>query len=215
MRTELLPYFFSFIWPAALLLLVFCFVPRRRGLATRGAGWFAVMAALSVAIVVIPVGGIPLGRWFTGLCANFSLPLLALIADAISRKAFNLELLGKNGMRTALGFGALIGSVLFPMALGLGTFDPYSLGWNFSALFIITGALTSLLLWLGNRFGLVLLCAVVAYHLGLLESDNYWDYLVDPVFFIISLVAIGRRLLQRPSSPQTGHTTPESSGIAA
>ena len=190
MRTDLLPYLFSFVWPAALLLLVFCFVPRRRGLRARPGRWFAVMTALAAGIVVIPVGGLPLGRWFTGLCANFSLPLLALTAAVIGRRAFDAELLGKNGMRAALWFGAVAGCILFPMALGLGSFDPYLLGWNFSWLFVGSGALAALLLWRGNRFGLVLLSAIAAYHLGLLESDNYWDYLVDPVYFFISLAAV-------------------------
>lgn len=214
MNNDMLPYLFSFIWPASLLLLIFCFVPRRGGLATREPGRFAIMTVLAIAIVVIPVGGIPLGRWLTGLCANFSLPLLALIADAIARKTFKVELLGKNGMNAALAFGALAGAVLYPMALGLGAFDPYSLGWSFSALFVISGALTAVLLWLGNRFGLVLLCAVAAYHLGLLESDNYWDYLVDPVFFLISLLAVIRRLFRR-ASPQISGAAPETSGTAA
>lgn len=201
MNDGMLPYIFSFIWPASLLLLVFCLVPRRDGLATRGPGWFAIMTVLAVAIVVIPVGGIPLGRWFTGLCANFSIPLLALIVNVIARKAFKVELLGKSGMNAAFAFGALSGAVLFPMALGLGAFDPYSLGWSFSALFVVSALFTALLLWLGNRFGLVLLCAIAAYHLGLLESDNCWDYLVDPVFFLISLVTVIRRLFRR-ASPQ-------------
>lgn len=197
MRTEILPFLFSFVWPAAILLLVFYCVPYRREMAVRQRRWFPIMAALAVGIMVIPVGGLPLGRWFTGVCANFSMPLLALIASVIARRVFNADLLDKNGMRTALWFGAVAGCILFPMALGLGSIDPYSLGWNFSALFVITGALTTLLLWLGNRFGLVLLSAIVAYHLGLLESDNYWDYLVDPVYFLISLATVARASLRR------------------
>lgn len=207
MSTEMIPYLFSFVWPATLLLLVFCTVLRKRA-------WFPIMAALAIGIVFIPLGGIPLGRWLTGLCANFSLPLLALLIAMIARKAFDVELLGKDGMRAAMWFGALAGSLLFPMALGLGSFDPYPLGWNFSWLFAGSGVLTAVLLWCGNRFGLVLLSAIVAYHFGLLESNNYWDYLVDPVYFLISLVAVGRRFL-RPSSRQNNCDTPESSGAAA
>lgn len=199
MRTDLLPYLFSFIWPAAILLLVFCFVARPR----RHPGiWLVVGAALAVGIVVFPVGGLPLGRWFTGLCANFSLPLLALIAAVIARRVFRVELLGKGGTRDAMWFGAVAGVMLYPMALGLGPVDPYALGWSFGWLFAATGTLTAICLWRGNRFGAVLLSAIAAYHLHLLESDNYWDYLVDPVYFLISLalaVRAGLRLMMRPS----------------
>ena len=214
MRTEILPYLFSFVWPVAFLLLAFCFVPRRRQVQARRGGWFAAMAVLSVGIVLSPVGGLPLGRWFTGLCANFSLPLLALVASAIGRRVFNVELLGGNGTRAAIWFGVAAGLLVYPMVLGLGPFDPYSLGWSFSWLFAGTGALTALLLWRGNRFGFVLLCAIIAYHLGLLESDNYWDYLVDPVYTVVSLMAVCGQLccalLQRIS-----RAAPKSSGAAA
>lgn len=195
MRTDLLPYLFSYVWPVAFLLLIFCLATRWR--------WFAAMTVLAIGIVLIPVNGLPLGRWFIGLCANFSLPLLALIASIIGRRIFNVELLGKNGNRAAMWFGAIAGVVLYPMALGLGPVDPYALGWRFSWLFAGTGALTMLLLWRGNRFGLVLLAAIITYHLGLLESENYWDYLVDPIYFLISLTIgswqIFRRIKRAPA----------------
>lgn len=194
--TDLLPYLCSFVWPAALLLLAFCFVADRSRLRAHPNAWFAAMAALAAGIVLIPAGGLPLGRWFTGLCSNLSVPLLALIASAIGRRVFDADLPGKAGMRAAIGFGLAAGIWLYPMALGMGPIDPYSSGWGFSWLFAATGALTALLLWRGNRFGLVLLTAAVAYHLGLLESGNYWDYLVDPIYFLISLAAVGRELVR-------------------
>jgi len=207
MRSDFLPFLFSFVWPAAFLVLLFSFVPRPRRLQAHLGVWLAAMIALAAGIVSIPVGGLPLGRWFTGLCANLSLPLLAWIASAIGRRMFNVDLLGEEGRRAAVGFGVAAGGALYPMALGLGGVDPYSAGWSFSWLFAGTGALTALLLWRANRFGLVLLAAVAAYHLGLLESENYWDYLVDPLYFVASLVGVGRltvhALRRRESSPKT------------
>ena len=55
--------------------------------------------------------------------------------------------------------------------------------------------LTAWLIWKRNRFGLLLLLAVTAFHLGLLESTNYWDYLLDPVYSAACLVALSRRLV--------------------
>lgn len=196
MRTDLLSYLFSFVWPVAFLLLVCCFVPCPRGWRAHPGRRFAAMTVLAVGIVLIPVGGLPLGRWFTGLCANFSLPLLALMATVVGRRVFGAELLGKNGRHASTWFGVVSGGVLYPMAMGLGSADPYEAGWSFSWLFVGTGALAALLLWRGNRFGLVLFSAIGAWHLGLLESDNYWDYLVDPVSFVVSL-AMGAAYLAR------------------
>jgi len=39
----------------------------------------------------------------------------------------------------------------------------------------------------GNRFGVVLLSALLAYALTALESRNCWDYVMDPFFWLISL----------------------------
>ena len=83
------------------------------------------------------------------------------------------------------------------MALGLGSVDPYEWGWQFSPLFVVMGVLTAWLLWRGYRFGLVLLIAGAAFHLRLLESTNYWDYLLDPVYFVVSIIATSRRLTSR------------------
>ena len=60
--------------------------------------------------------------------------------------------------------------------------------------------LTVGLLWKQNRFGVVLLLAILAYRLRLLESTNYWDYLVDPIGWVVSMIALGWRLLPRAGS---------------
>lgn len=193
MRTDLLPYLFSFVWPAAALLLLLCPSFRRRCQARAHRSTF-LFALCAIVIVSLPVGGIPLGRWFTGLCANFSLPLLALIADLISRRVFEFHLLGGSGRRAATWFGLGAGALLYPIALGLGNVDPYEFGWSSYCFFGAVGIITAWLLLQGNRFGLVLLVAIAAFHLRLLESDNYWDYLVDPVYFLTSLVAVSLRL---------------------
>jgi hypothetical protein len=91
-------------------------------------------------------------------------------------------------------FGAFAGLMLYPAALGVGSIDPYEWGWYRSPLFVMVGLLTGWLIWTRNRFGLLLLAAVAAFHLRLGESSNYWDYLVDPVYWFASLVALGRRV---------------------
>ena len=38
-----------------------------------------------------------------------------------------------------------------------------------------------------NAFGIVLLAAGGFWQLGCLESDNAWDYLIDPIYWLLSI----------------------------
>ena len=44
---------------------------------------------------------------------------------------------------------------------------------------------------------LPLLLAIAAYHLRLQESANYWDYLLDPVYCLVSIIALAWQMLAR------------------
>ena len=62
------------------------------------------------------------------------------------------------------------------------------MGLALQPLFVVIGALTVLLIWKQNRFGFLLVLASVAFQLRLLESTNYWDYLLDPIYSLVSIV---------------------------
>jgi hypothetical protein len=53
------------------------------------------------------------------------------------------------------------------------------------------------LVWRGNRFGWVLVTAAAAYLARWQESNNFWDYLLDPLFGAASLVAVLVLFLRR------------------
>jgi hypothetical protein len=58
----------------------------------------------------------------------------------------------------------------------------------------------AILMWLAfikNKL-LLLVCltsATLAYQLGLLESQNLWDYLLDPIIFIYALFALSFKFI--------------------
>ncbi len=91
------------------------------------------------------------------------------------------------------------GIFLYPLALGLTSFDPYSLGY-YSKVFVVLLFCVAVAAWYFG-FYLVLLCVMLGvsgFLLGLCESRNMWDYLLDPliVFFSwcwlsVSLVKLG------------------------
>ena len=123
----------------------------------------------------------------------------------LGRYAHNLDAKGRLAIparyREALAEGVVLTRgidrclALYPLALGLGSFDPYEWGWHFSPLFVIVAALTVWLTWKQNRFGFLLLLAAVAFHLRLLESTNYWDYVLDPIYCLVSFVVLIRHQL--------------------
>jgi hypothetical protein len=144
------------------------------------------------------VGGLPAARWLFSVNADFSIPLTALVADTCWRRLTARAFLPESARRTAWWFGLGAAVVLYPMALGIGPLDPYQLGWRSPALVATLWALTVVLLWCDNRFGLVMAAAVLAYNLHLLESTNLWDTVVDPAYCIASVVAVMSHLVRRP-----------------
>jgi hypothetical protein len=154
--------------------------------------------ALAAAAVVIPVDGMPLGRWLHGIDGGLSIPFLAMLFDR-SVEAWRARPLLDRPARAASGWFALgCGLALYPAALGLGGIDPYVLGWTSPLVMLAAAAVAAVLIWRGNRFGYVLLVAGVLWQLDVLESENAWDYLVDPIYFLLAPFALA--LLVRKSA---------------
>jgi hypothetical protein len=168
-------------------------------------GWYRVLVPglIAAGLLLLPVHGCSIAGWVRGVNANFSITFTGLLAVAVWEAAFGRKWFSKADWTAAWVFGSVTGLGFYPLALGWGSFDPYEWGWTFSPLLIAGAALTAFLLWKQNRFGLLLLCAIAACHLRLLESANYWDYLLDPVYWLVSVVALGWQLLGPVSEAAT------------
>jgi len=162
------------------------------------------LALVSLGVAMLPVGCLPVGGWFAGFVPGLSLPMLALLADGINRHAGGVGWLPAPQRSTLFIFAAVAGLALYPSAMGWGRHDIYALGWNFSALTVAVGALCIWLIWRGNRFSLVLMLALLAWQLGLMESRNLWDYLVDPFLFLLSVATLSRRWIFRGAPTAIG-----------
>jgi len=81
--------------------------------------------------------------------------------------------------------------LLYPTALGLTYFDLYAFGYYPIILGPLAFVFFAGALWFGFTLPAVLLSVgFIAFALGILESDNLWDYLIDPVvaayaFFVV------------------------------
>ena len=201
-------------WCYPLLVWALIFGAATRGVQVllRGFGprWLPLLAC---AATVVPVQGLPLGRWLHGYNANFCIPLVAVLLGVILKPWLKRPLFNEQADRTSCWFGCVAGLLLYPFALGLGPFDPYSFGWQWPGVACVAAVLAVFLIWRENSFGLVLLAAGVAWQVGCLESDNAWDYLVDPFYVALSFIGLMLLLSQaarkrKPEAPSSSTKLP-------
>lgn len=139
-----------------------------------------LLAALAAALV--PLGSLPAAGYLRGIVGDLSVTSVVLLLLGLLRPV----VAGAEGdARSRLALQALVaafGLVLYPASLGLGQVDPYQLGygdpWFLGVLLALALAAAA------RRMTLVTGClalAVLAWALGVYESRNLWDYLVDPL----------------------------------
>jgi hypothetical protein len=204
----------TFIVP---LLLLWWTFQRAAGLR----GWLPTLVAglAAFAATCFPWFGKALPYWSASLSANFSVIMVALLVMGILERAGWRGVFRPRDWKAAWTFGAVAALLLYPSALGLGpqNFDAYALGWPWLfrgqslVLFAGAGLAAAVLIWRGNRFGYVLGLALLGYAIGFQESENLWDYLLDPVYGAVSLLLVLARLARcfisrSPKSDPAGTT---------
>jgi hypothetical protein len=186
-------------WLVAIACGVIAVWPRRAG--ARGC-LVAGVVAVAVALACVPLRRWSLVGWLVALAGAPSVSSLVLLIAVAWERLTGRAVLDARAWRTAFRFLALAAVSLYPMSLGLGRFDPYALGWNNVWMLAALWAVSVWLLLSGDRFGVVLLLAVLAFNVRLLESSNLWDYLIDPPLAAVALLVVAaplrRMRAQRP-----------------
>jgi hypothetical protein len=153
----------------------------------------AAWGLVSVGLLFVPVGPVSLGRWVESFFPNPSLLGIAFVLALLWRNVTQRELLRPADLRALLAIAAVCGSLLYLNPLWGRAVDFYYFGWrNGPAIWTIT-ALALFLLAVGNRAGVVLTAALAAFATSAFESDNAWDYVVDPLIWLVSLGTFGLR----------------------
>lgn len=82
----------------------------------------------------------------------------------------------------------ILGCLLYPFALGVGPIDPYRWGYH-SSLMIGICFVVAVIALLKEHYMILwwVLLGNVFYFFGWLESDNLWDYLIDPVAWLYAM----------------------------
>jgi len=153
-----------------------------------------VLLAAVFVLMLAPLAGMPLAAYVRGVSGDFSITMLVLLCWALLRLGSGCGKEDINARNELLALIALLALLLYPLALGLSSFDPYHLGYGYSW-FVACLLFIALSAWARKSY-LISICislAVVAWALGWYESNNLWDYLLDPWLGIYALFSITRR----------------------
>ena len=151
----------------------------------------AMLIGTVFVLSLVPFATLPIAAYLRGITGDLSITTLVLLWCALLRPWCGCAEAGTGHRRVLLMLIALLALALYPMALGAGAFDPYRLGYG-NPLFIAALLLVALLAWF-RKFDQIALCialAILAWSAGWYESDNLWDYLLDPFVAVYALAAI-------------------------
>ena len=137
-------------------------------------------------LVMLPIDGTPGWHGLRGVFGDSSVNALLFYIAFILQQHFSWSLYRPEELVLLRRLLPLVALLLYPLALGLGQFDSYSLGyagpWLPAIMFIM-----ALFFWWRHYYFLAVsfTACVTAWSLQLLESGNLWDYLLDPVFVLL------------------------------
>ncbi len=155
-----------------------------------------VLGVATVVLLFVPAGRLSVWSWAFSICPNPSVPLLGAICAALWQNLFGVAVFKPADWRATWVFGAVAGTLLYLHPLAIGALDLYFWGWDpVVALSTLAGFAILFLAW-GNRLGVLFFAALLAFELGVLESQNCWDYAVDPFFWLVSLGFVVARAIR-------------------
>ncbi len=140
----------------------------------------------------------PFYAYLYGIVGELSIPTLSLIVLFVIKRFLRRDILSISDSSVLLYGIAAIGIVLYPTALGFSKWDLYRFGYN--PMFLLPPLLIAVLItWFsGHRMtAMIILIAIIARNLRFFESDNLWDYLIDPFITIYAFVWVGRQGVRR------------------
>jgi hypothetical protein len=180
------------------------------------------LAIALLILILVPIGGLSAAEFVRGVTGDFSVTSLVLLtlflflprpisggradmgAETLLYHRANFRPSRPPARGKLLMIIVLSALVLYPFALGIGTFDPYRLG--FGNLWFISGLLLIAVFAWFEQYTLIALSialAVLAWSIGWYESNNLWNYLIDPWVSIYALIALVRKSFSRTYRQKT------------
>jgi hypothetical protein len=151
--------------------------------------WRIALLAVLLAVSFISLDGLSLAAYLRSYIDDLAITSMVFMAWGCLRR---LDILpparGKTGVLILFAAMAL---VLYPATLGMSDLDPYRFGYSPRPMLIFVAVLTLGLFYLRNGLAVVMLAsATLAFIAGIKPSQNYWDYLVDPLLGLYCCVAL-------------------------
>jgi hypothetical protein len=151
--------------------------------------------------------------WPLGL--GMELPLIAYVRGFTGDLSIVLTLLLWSSLLpskkpTPIAFKSVIAMIavcFYPLALGLGMFDPYAWGYG-SVAFLVAVLFFALVCGLANwtKGVWIIAIAIIAWAAHWHESANLWDYLLDPFLAVWAMAAlIGMLHRRRKDKARSGY----------
>jgi hypothetical protein len=158
----------------------------------------ALMLAAIFVLMLFQFAEMPLAAYVRGITGDLSITTMVLLWCAVLRTWLASAAIETRHRYAMMALIALASLALYPMALGIGMYDPYRLGYG-SPYFVSVLLLLALAAWI-MKYPVIALCislALLAWTVGWYESGNLWDYLIDPFVSVYALSALTVRGLQK------------------
>ncbi len=163
----------------AILLAAVIYLPAVKTLALH---WRWAIAIAVAIIVNIPIQGLAITGYLRGAIGDPSVTSTIIVFSLIAAHLANKPFIDKSCIHLlCLSIGA-VAILFYPMALGATSVDPYWLGYQPQVLIVATLIYSFGAIIVGHYpIALIMTGVLIVYSLRLLESQNYWDYFMDPI----------------------------------
>ena len=165
----------------------------------------ATITLLTMGVVLVPLYELSLAGALRSVTGDLSITTVVLVVSGIGSRWLDREISSYSSRRLVMLFSGIGGLAFYPPALGLTYGDPYT--WGYGSPLLLFALLGLSLAAVHYECYLPALCAtgaVAAYTLGIYDSTNLWDYLLDPLLTVYALgwllIRIRRPILSRSSS---------------
>lgn len=156
----------------------------------------AIFSAMALAI--LPLYDLVVMAYVRAVLGNLSITSMLMLCLMIAAAYTGNHYVSANSKSSLYRCILVAALVVYPTGLGLSLLDGYALGYGNPVLFVFLAGCVVYYLWRHALLvPLAILLAISAYLLGIMESSNLWDYLLDPWITFVAIASGIRSLATR------------------